>query len=100
MQEGGLQVADGTLPLGDAVTQLIRCAIDDARFDSAPGHPNGETVRVMVAPEENRAAPRLVHRRAAEFTAPDHERFLEQPPLLEVLDQRRAGAVHIAAFLR
>src|SRR5688572_33512466 len=54
----------------------------------------------MVATQENGSAARLVHRRAAEFAAPDHERLIEQTPLLEVLDQRRASAIHIAAFPR
>src|SRR6185503_3922992 len=71
-----------------------------ARFNSATGHPDGETMRMMVAPQEDGAATRFVHRRAAKFAAPDHERFIQQAPLLEVLDQRRASAVHVAAFLR
>src|SRR5438477_4457538 len=100
MQDRGLQIADGDLPFGDAVTQFICFTMDNARFDSAAGHPEGETVGMMVATQENGPAARLVHRRAAKFAAPDHERFLEQTPLLEVLDQSRASAVHFATFLR
>ena len=38
--------------------------------------------------------------RATEFAAPNHQRFFEQTALLQVPDQRRAGAVHVAALLR
>src|SRR5436190_23842929 len=74
--------------------------MDDTLLDPAAGHPDGETVGVMVATEENGSATRLVHRRTAKVDAPYHERFIEQTPLLEVLDQRRASAIHFAAFLR
>src|SRR5438552_8985443 len=74
--------------------------MDNARFDATASHPDGETVGVMVAPKENGPATRFVHRGAAKFAAPDHLCFIEQTPLLEVLDQRRASAVHFAAFLR
>ena len=35
----------------------------------------------------------LHHRRAAELAAPDDERIVEQPALLEILDEGRAGLV-------
>ena len=37
----------------------------------------------------------LLHRRAAEFAAPDDQRGIEQAALLEVLDQAGVGAVDL-----
>ena len=44
------------------------------------------------------AAP-LDHRRPAELAAPDDQRVVEHPALLEVLDQRGAGLVGVLAVL-
>src|SRR5213593_1875217 len=100
MEDGRLEVAHGDLVFYDAVAKFVRLAIDQARFDAATGHPDRETMRVMVASQEQGPAARLVHWRATEFAAPDHQCFLEQSPLFQVLDQRRAGLVHVAAFFR
>src|SRR6266508_5988320 len=52
MQDGRLQVANGHFILDDVVTQFVRLAERDARFHATAGHPDCETVRVMIAPEE------------------------------------------------
>src|SRR5207248_4883201 len=83
VQDGGLEIADGNLPLDDAVTEFIGFAVNQAGFDPGPGHPEGETVRMMIAAKEHGPAAALAHRRAAEFAAPNHERFVEQTPLFE-----------------
>ena len=41
----------------------------------------------------------LNHRSAAKLTAPDDESRIEQPALLEILDQCRAGLVRVVAVL-
>ena len=40
----------------------------------------------------------LDHRRAAELAAPDHQRVVEQPALLEIEDQGGAGPVGLSAL--
>ena len=72
----------------------------DAPLDAAAGHPEGEAVGVVVAAEERRAAARLVHRGAAELAAPDHERLVEQPAPLQVLEQGRDRLVDLACTSR
>ena len=59
-----------------------------------------EAVRVVVAAQERRAAAGLVHRRAAELAAPDDQRLVEQPALLQVLEQGRDRPVDLLALLR
>src|SRR5262249_40928798 len=41
----------------------------------------------------------LHHGRASKLAAPDDEGALEQPALLEILDQRRRGAIGVLAVL-
>src|SRR5213075_2736392 len=38
--------------------------------------------------------------RAPEFAAPNHQRFVEQPTLAKIFDERRNRAVHPRAFFR
>src|ERR1041385_4104411 len=70
------------------VADLVCCTVDRAAFDSAAGHPDGESVRVMVA-----ALAALSHGRSAEFAAPDYEGFIQHPPALQVLKQPCDGFV-------
>ena len=77
-----------TAVFDDVEAQVVGLAVDDARLDAAAGHPHREGLRMMVAAQlaaERRVA--LDHRRAAEFASPDHERFVQQAPLLEVQHQ-------------
>ena len=39
------------------------------------------------------------HRSPAEFTAPKHQRVLEQPALLKVFDQRRARLIGVSGLI-
>ena len=79
MQNRRLQVVHMHRIFRDVKTEIIRRAIDHARFNSAARHPNRERLRMMIAPLA--AAERDVrfhHRRAAKFAAPDHQRVFEQ----------------------
>ena len=87
-----MQVVDVDLVLGDVEAELVGLAEGDAGLDAAAGQPHREGVRMMVAAVRSA----LHHRRAAELAAPDDERVVEQPALLQVLDQRRAGLVGVA----
>ena len=70
----------------------------DAAFEAAAGHPHREAVAVVVAAG---AAAVFGGGLAAEFAAPDDERFIEQAALLEVFQQGgdwlvgRAGMVRV-----
>ena len=51
---------------------LVGCTDRLAAFDTAAGHPDRETPRIVVAPIAF-----LVERRAPEFAAPNHERLIQ-----------------------
>ena len=84
-----------TLSSRDVEAELVGLAERDARLDAAAGQPHREGVGVMVAA----VVAALHHRRAAEFAAPDDERVVEQPALLQIRDQRGAGLVGVLAVL-
>src|SRR5262245_37411016 len=87
-------------PVGcDAVTERVRRTVGYARFDAATRRPNGETARVVVSPIVGRRELPLTVVGAPEFTSPEHERFVEHTPLLEVTDQGSACLVGLAAEL-
>ena len=56
VQNRRVQVVDMDLVLDGVKAKLIRLAIDDARFDAAPSHPDGVAMRMMVAPFEYETA--------------------------------------------
>src|SRR5262249_24869213 len=89
MQHRGLKIVDMDWAFGHVVAQFVRRTVRNPRFDSAARHPDGERARMMVATEERRAAAGFVHRRTAEFAAPDDERVGEQAALLQIPDERR-----------
>ena len=51
-QQGGLQIVDMNLVLRDVIAEFIRLAVSEAVLHATASHPHGETVRVMIAPEE------------------------------------------------
>src|SRR5258706_16193202 len=79
------------------VAEFVRLAITDTGIDAAARHPHGVAFGVVVAAQERS---RLAHGRAAEFTGPDDERAVEEPSLLEILDERGGSAIGFAAHLR
>src|SRR5438093_11493426 len=94
MEERGVQVMDVHFVLHNVETELVGFADGDAGFDAAAGEPNGEGLRMMVAPEfATSVGIALDHGGAAKFTAPNDEGIVEQTALFEVLDERGAGLV-------
>ena len=56
----------------------------DTALDTAPGHPHREAVTVMVTAG---ALGIFGGRLAAKLATPDYEGFVQQPPLLQILQQ-------------
>src|SRR3954454_23931686 len=84
----------------NVIAELVGLAIDRAALDAAAGHPDGETARVMIAAEAVGLDFALAVRGAPEFAAPDDQRVVEQPALLEVGDERLAGLIDFLALVR
>ncbi len=77
--------------------EFVGRAVDVAGFHAAAGHPHGETVVVVVAPVHlpgiRAGSGKLDGGRAAEFAAPDDERFVKHAEPLQVFQKRRDGLV-------
>src|SRR5688500_16967984 len=86
--------------LGDVVAEVIGAAVGNPRLHTAARHPHGEAARVMVASRLGAVPLALARDTASEFTAPDDQRIVEPPAALEILDERGAGLVGIAAARR
>jgi hypothetical protein len=86
----------------DAEAEVVGAAVGDAGLDAAAGEPHRVGVLVVVAPGLGAravAGDALPQRRAAELPAPDDQRVVEQPALLEVRHQRGHALVDVAALV-
>ena len=92
VEDGGVQVVDVDLSLSDALTDVIGCAVDVPSFDPTTGHPDGESVAVVLA-TDLRIDGALGRGGASELAAPEHEGILQHPTLFEVLQERGDGLV-------
>src|SRR5439155_25305490 len=75
-------------------------AIDGAALRAAARHPPREAARMVVAPVVLLRQAALRVDRPAELAAPDDQRVVEHPALLEVLEEPGAGLVHVLALRR
>ncbi len=73
---------------GRFVSPLIRFSVGDTAPNPAAGHPDAEPVFVVIA-----AVGALRERRSAEFTRPHNQRFVEQPGLFQITEQRGDGLI-------
>src|SRR5690606_15518286 len=91
-QHRGVQVVDVNAIFDRLEAELVRGTVSLPAPRTTAGHPDREAVMVVVAAVDLalvRALLRKLDRRCtAELTAPKHERFFEQPALLEVFEQR------------
>ena len=93
-----MEVVDRKRVLDDVVAELVGLAVDLAALGAAAGHPHREAARVVVAAVVLLGESALAVDRAAELAAPDDERVVEHPALLEVLDEGVAGLVDVLAL--
>ena len=95
VQHRRVPVVDVHHAVDGGVADFIRAAVAQAALHAAAGHPHREALGVVVA-----AVAVLRVRRAAELAAPEDERVVEHPALLEVGKQCRDRLVDLAALLR
>src|SRR5581483_8795896 len=84
--------------IGDIIAIIVGAPVSDARFDTAAGHPNAKTTRVMVATVIVFGEFALGVAGASEFAAPNDQSFIEHSALLEVGDEGGAGLVGFAGL--
>ena len=87
-----MEIGDVVAVLHGMESQFVRGPMGDAALDAAAGEPDGESVGMMVPPIGS-----LGTGSASEFRPPHDERFVEQAPLFEILEQAGDGEVHLAA---
>ena len=79
--------------------QIVGFAVTEARLHAAAGHPDGEGIGMMVAaPARPIVEVALNERRAAEFSAPNDQRVVQESALLKVADQGGARLVGVFAL--
>ena len=74
MEQRRVQIMHMDRILGNIEAEVIGFAMDVTCFQATTGHPHGKGTAVVVAT----VVAALHHRRAAEFTAPEHQRVIEQ----------------------
>ena len=85
VEDGGMEVVDVDFVFDGSVAIVVCVAVGDAAFDSASGHPHGETKRIVVAaPLIGFVSSFFEYTGAAEFSAPDDEGIFEHSVGVEV----------------
>src|SRR5437868_1939197 len=72
-----VQVMDAHRIADNIVAEIVGLAIDQPGFDPPAGQPDRETAGMMIAAEVAFADIALAVSRAAKFTAPNHESFVQ-----------------------
>jgi hypothetical protein len=75
--------------------KLVRSPMSDPTLDSPAGHPHRESKRMMIAPPLLALDPGST----AEFCGPHDHRFIQQSPLLQILQQSCDRLVDLGAQL-
>ena len=99
MQERGLEIVDVHRVLHRIQPQLVGTAHHLSAADAAAGEPHAETGGMVVSSRFASVDLRFTHGGAAELAAPQHQGLLQQPPLFQILQQRRRRLVRIVAVL-
>src|SRR5437867_9893493 len=98
MKDGSVQIVYMNRILGDIIAIVIGLAERDSGLDAAARQPDGKAAGMMIATVLVRGQLALTINRAPEFSAPDNQRVLQEAPLFQVLDERGARLVGIAAL--
>ena len=91
-----MQVVHVDLVFDHVEAQVVRLSQGGAGAGPPAGQPHGESVGMVVAAVGLRS---LHHGRAPELASPEHQGFIQQPPLLEILDESRRGPIGVLAVL-
>jgi len=100
MQDRGIHVVNVDGIPHDIVAEIICLTVNQSRLNSATGHPDTEAPWMVIASVVFLGQVPLAVNRPAELAAPNDKRVFQQPALLQVLDERPAGLVDVAALIR
>src|SRR5215472_10658899 len=80
--------------------EVVSFAEGNARLYASARHPHGKAAWVMIASIVGGGQLALAIHSASEFSAPDHQRVIQHPALLQVLDQGGGRLIHCFALPR
>jgi hypothetical protein len=85
MQHRGMEIVDAHRIFLGFETELIRRTVDCPTFDAAAGHPDTETIVIVIPAHLGFPGPAQLHcRSTTELSAPKNESVLKQPALFQV----------------
>src|SRR5256885_17054760 len=87
MQDSRLQVMDVHGVVDDVVAIIVRFADAQTRLNTAAGHPNRKTARMMVAAIVRPGELALAVDGPAKFSGPHHQCVIQHASLLEIENQ-------------
>src|SRR5258706_1782796 len=87
-EHGGMQIMDVNRIFHGVVTQFVGAAIGHTAFDACAGHPDGESLDMVIATIA------LRHGSATKFTSPNDQRIFQHAAGLEVLQQSSGAPVN------
>jgi hypothetical protein len=91
MEHRGVEVVDGGDVFLGGVAEIVGGTVGEAALDAGAGEPHGHGFVVMIAADGAFVA--LRHGCATEFAAENDERVVEEAALLQIADERHAGAI-------
>jgi len=95
VKHGSMEIMYTYRILDGIVAEFVCFSIDCSRFDSSTGHPDAEALGMVVASVVGPINLTLTVIGATKFATPDHQRFIEQSSLLQVLDQACRSPVYV-----
>src|SRR5690349_6238021 len=82
MEHSGVEVGHRHFVLDGSVAKFVSRTVGGSAFDAAASHPKAEAIRIVVA-----AAATFSHRQTPKLTGPNHQRAIQQSPLLKIFNQ-------------
>ena len=89
-----MDVVDVGLVFDRVQSDFVSGSVNTTGLDPSARHPHCKSVRIVIA-----SGSAFAHGRPAEFTTPNHERTIEEPPLLQIFDKSRDGSVRFLSVL-
>src|SRR5437868_5450328 len=93
-----MQVVDIHSLTGRGKTKFVGAAYRLTGFDAAARHPDRIRVDVVISAGLTRVTS-FAHWSSSEFAAPNHQRMIQQAPLLQIPKQRSGRPVYLARYL-
>ena len=99
MKNRCVKVVDMNWIFGDVVTEIIGFTIRDSRLGTTTCHPHAEVFGMVISAVIFFGKSALRVDCSTKLAAPHHQRLVQEPPLGQVLHQRRGRLVGIFALV-